>query len=136
MQLLRLRPAFAGCHVTFVTVGADYRADLEPDERTSFEVVPDATEWQRFRLMLLAMRVLAVVLRTRPHVVVTTGAAPGLMAVAAARLVGARAMWIDSIANVEVLSKSGRMARRLAHRCLTQWPELAGDGVFYEGAVL
>jgi UDP-N-acetylglucosamine:LPS N-acetylglucosamine transferase len=136
VQLLRLRPAFAGHDVTFVTVREDYRSDLDGAERDRLRVVVDATEWQRLLLIKLALQVMWITLRVRPQVVVTTGAAPGLMAILAGRLVGARTMWIDSIANVEEISKSGRIARRVAARCLTQWPDLAADGVRHEGSVL
>lgn len=136
VQLLRLRPAFAGHEVTYVTVRDDYRTDLGADEQDRFRVVVDATEWQRVLLVKLFLQLLWTVLRTRPHVVVTTGAAPGLMAILAGRAVGAQTMWIDSIANVEEISKSGRISRRVAARCLTQWPDLAADGVVHAGSVL
>ncbi|MEM7142387.1 MAG: oligosaccharide biosynthesis protein Alg14 [Actinomycetota bacterium] len=134
VQLLRTRPAFDGHDLTFVTVREDYRSDVGDDAR--FRVVVDATEWQRLLLIKLFLQVCWIVVRTRPHAVVTTGAAPGLMAILAGRLIGARTMWIDSIANVEQISKSGRIARRLASHTLTQWPDLAGDGVDYAGSVL
>ena len=67
-----------------------------------------------------------VLLRERPHVVVTTGSAPGMIALALAKcLLRSRTMWIDSIANSERMSSSGRLAKRLAHRVVSQWPEVA-----------
>ena len=49
----------------------------------------------------------------------------------------AKTIWIDSIANCERLSSSGRRARRVAHQWLTQWPDLARpEGPHYWGAVL
>jgi exopolysaccharide biosynthesis glucuronosyltransferase PssD len=136
VQLLRLRPAFVGHEVTYVTVSDDYRSDLEEADRARLRIVVDATEWQRLLLVKLALQLVWIIVRVRPHVVVTTGAAPGLMAVIAGRMVGARTMWVDSIANVEEISKSGRIARRIASRCLTQWPDLADDGVVHAGSVL
>lgn len=136
VQLLRLRPAFADAQVSYVSVSAAYETDLDPGDVHSFHAVTDATEWQRLKMIQLFLQLGWVMVRVRPRVVITTGAAPGLLALAWGRAIGARTMWIDSIANVENLSKSGRLARRFAHRVLTQWPELAGDGVDYEGAVL
>lgn len=122
VQLLRLRPALAGHDVTWATVDARYREDVgfEP-----FVVVPDATRWSPFGLLRVAAHVLVLVLRTRPHVVVTTGAAPGLIAAWIGRLVGARTAWIDSLANVRRPSLSGRLAARACRLHLTQWPALA-----------
>jgi hypothetical protein len=52
-------------------------------------------------------------------------------------LLGAKTVWIDSIANVQTLSMSGRLVRHFADLWLTQWPHLAhADGVRFEGAVL
>ena len=53
------------------------------------------------------------------------------------KLIGARTIWIDSLANVDQLSKAGRMAGPHADLWLTQWPDLAGDnGPDYAGQVL
>lgn len=73
----------------------------------------------------------------RPDVVVSTGAAPGLFAIAAGRLFGARTIWIDSVANSERLSMSGRLAGFIASQHLTQWPHLSRPkGPRFIGSVL
>jgi hypothetical protein len=46
-------------------------------------------------------------------------------------------MWIDSIANAQQLSTSGKLAGKFADVWLTQWPSVAKDhGPYYWGAVL
>jgi hypothetical protein len=67
---------------------------------------------------------------------ITTGALPGLFCLIAARLLGARTVWIDSIANSDQPSMSGRIARLFAHEWFTQWEHLATRRRRYEGAVL
>jgi Oligosaccharide biosynthesis protein Alg14 like len=53
------------------------------------------------------------------------------------RFLGARTIWVDSIANIDVLSMSGQKAGRYADLWLTQWPELASpNGPEYRGSVL
>jgi UDP-N-acetylglucosamine:LPS N-acetylglucosamine transferase len=134
VQLLRLRPAFVGHDVTYVTVESSYRDDIGADR---FHVVNDATRWNKFKLIILALRMLWIVVKERPHVVISTGAAPGVLAMAFGKLIGARTMWLDSIANVDELSMSGQLAGRFADSWLTQWPDLARpDGPSYGGAVL
>lgn len=134
VQLLRLRPAFDGCETSYVCVRPDYRVDV-PGCR--FFAVNDATRWNKFGLLLLAFRILVVVLRVRPDVVVSTGAAPGYFALRFGKMLGARTVWLDSIANVEQLSMTGTLVRRYADRWLTQWPHLAAPGgPEFEGAVL
>lgn len=134
VQLGRVLPAFEGAEIVLATVSAVYRDDY-PCRR--FHVVPDATRWDRLKLIACALRVAWLLLRERPHVVFTTGAAPGGLAILLGRLSGARTIWLDSIANVESLSMTGLRARRWADLWLTQWPHLAGpDGPRYLGAVL
>lgn len=135
IQLQRLRPAFEGCDVTFVSVYADYAEDV-PGER--FYAVRDITRMSIGNLFVLVPQLLRILIKERPKVVVTTGSFPGLICLALAKtLFGARTMWIDSIANCERLSSSGKRARFFADQWLTQWPELAGeDGPAYWGAVL
>ena len=107
-----------------------------------FHAVPDANRWNKIALLWSALRILLVVLRTRPTHIVTTGAAPGWFAIVFARCLGARALWIDSVANAEELSLSGMKARRWASEVWTQWSELvepegdAGVAVTHHGGVL
>ena len=120
-ELRRLSPAFDPFERVWCSVLGEMRAEVAPD---AFHLVPDATRWNKLRLAWSALRVLVVLLRVRPDVVVSTGAAPGYFAVLFSRLVGARSVWLDSVANAEELSMSGRKAARKATLALTQWPEL------------
>ena len=66
-----------------------------------------------------------------------TGAGPGYFAVRLGKLFGMKTIWIDSIANVERLSLSGRQVEPYADLWLTQWSHLAGvGGPRYAGAML
>jgi hypothetical protein len=133
VQLLRLRPAFAGVPVCWVTT----QAELSKDVSERLYVVRDANLWDKPGLVLLFLQVGWLMLRLRPSVVVTTGAAPGFAAVFFGRLLGAHPVWIDSIANAEQLSGSGIRVRRWAHVWLTQWEHLATPtGPQYWGSVL
>lgn len=134
VQLLRLRPAFEGCAVTYATVQPSYAAQV-PGER--FHAFTDATRWSRWDLIKMILEVCWIVIRTRPDVVVSTGAAPGVVALRLSKLLGARTVWLDSIANVEAMSMSGRKVRKFADLWLTQWPEVAREeGCVFKGAVL
>lgn len=126
VELLRLRPALRGHHVVYVTVSPAYRHDVEG---APLLVIPDATRWDRLGMLRVAAQVLAIVLRERPDVVVSTGALPGLLGVLfGKRIAGAKTIWVDSLANAGELSLSGRKARAHADLWLTQWPELAVPG--------
>jgi UDP-N-acetylglucosamine:LPS N-acetylglucosamine transferase len=122
IELMRVMSAFEGCDVAFLTVNKEYRSEVEGHR---FYVVNDATRWNKFALVLMAIRLLLVIVRERPDVIITTGAAPGYFALRFGRWFGARTIWLDSIANVEELSLSGQMAGRVADLWLTQWEHLA-----------
>lgn len=121
--------------MTFATVSRSYESDLEPGVR--FRRIPDSSMWQKHRLVLSALVVSWVVLTERPDVVVSTGAAPGYFAVRVGALIGARTIWVDSVANAEQLSLSGREAGKHVDHWVTQWPHLATEnGPYYHGSVL
>ncbi len=134
VQLLRLQPAFTDHHVTYVTVRDSYRSDVAGKP---FMTVNDATRWDRIGLLKMGLRLVWIMLKVRPHVVISTGAAPGYFAIRLGRLLGARTVWIDSIANVEQMSMTGMLVRKHAGLWLTQWPHLAEEnGPTFAGGVL
>lgn len=133
IQLLRLRPAWADCKITYASVHASSAQDVPGEAFFSFT---DASRRSLWKFPLVALQMLVLVLRVRPQVIITTGAMPPLLAICAGRLLGARTLWVDSIANSEMLSGSGGIARRLAHQSITQWPELADAQTPYWGSVL
>ena len=67
-----------------------------------------------------------MMLRFRPDAVITTGAAPGYIALLLAKLGRCRTVWLDSIANAEEISMSA------------QWEEVSRKtpGLQYWGQVL
>lgn len=126
VQLRRMRSAWAGCRVIYVTTQEGYRAEVmatEPD--AEFLTVPDASRWDKLRLIRSAIQIAWILLRYRPDAVVTTGAAPGYFAIRIGHILGARAIWVDSIANCDALSMSGEKAGPHSDLWLTQWPHLA-----------
>ena len=134
VQLMRLRPAFADAKMTFVTVRPTYQSDVPGED---FRVIPDATRWNKFKLLFMAAKIFWIVATVRPDVVVSTGAAPGYFAIRFGRWLGARTCWLDSIANAEELSLSGQQIRPHASIVLTQWPHVAeSSGVEFAGSVL
>ena len=122
VQLQRIAPAFEEAERHFVTVRRDYRSKIGPDDRLHW--VPDATRWNKIRLMATVLMMLFWILVIRPKVIVSTGAAPGFFAILLGSRLGARTCWIDSIANTEKLSMSGQHARKHADLVLTQWEHL------------
>ncbi len=125
IQLLRLRPAFEGCEVIYATVREGYREDVGS---AAFRVIPDANRSTKLALVHCATAILLLLMREKPDIVVTTGAAPGYFAVRLGKWLGARVIWVDSVANAEELSMSGQKSGAFVDLWLTQWPHLAGGG--------
>jgi hypothetical protein len=135
IQLGRISPALAGHETMYAST---MKGLVAPHGSWPVAHLSDASQSSPNRLPLLAIQLLLLLVRFRPHAVISTGAAPGLMAIMIGRLIGCRTIWLDSAANSEKLSWSGRMARRWADLWLTQWPELVEKypGLRCSGSVL
>lgn len=87
-----------------------------------------------FKVLIQCCRILRLEL---PDLVVTTGAAPGLIMVIVSRLLRVRCVWVDSIANSKKLSLSGRIASKLGVSVVSQWKEVAeNSNLIYRGRVI
>ena len=126
VQMRRLLPALAGCDLVFAGVAERLDADLAP---ARYYGLRNVSRSDPLGFLVIAWQLARLVRRERPDVVISTGAAPGLMAIVAAKLLSrSRTIWIDSLANSERLSLSGRLVRPLADAWLVQWPHLARPG--------
>lgn len=134
VQLQRLRPAFDGFETVYVSMFDSY---AEQVAGSRYYVVPDASRFEVRSFAPVFAKAVRILLRERPKALVTTGSAPMLAFVLLARFMGVRTLWVDSIANSERLSSSGRLAKWLAHRVVSQWPDVAErEGVGCWGAVI
>jgi len=133
-ELQRLILAFEEHNVVFIVAGSGGGSEAWP---FPCRIVRDANCQQIIPSLLQGLEVLAIVLRERPDVVISTGASCGFFALLFGKLCGARTIWVDSLANVKKLSLSGRMVRRFADLWLTQWPERARPGgPYFKGSLL
>jgi UDP-N-acetylglucosamine:LPS N-acetylglucosamine transferase len=133
-QLMLLRPTLMLYDIRFATTEPAVAAQHGVE---TVETLPDCNQNKPLQSALCALVALKIVLKHRPRVILSTGAAPGFFCILAGRLTGARTLWIDSVANGEELSMCGKLSKRFAHECWTQWEHLAGEGrPRYHGAVL
>lgn len=133
-QLMLLRPTLAQYDMHYATTEP---AVAQQHGIGGAHSLPDCNQNRPIRSALCALAALWIVLKLRPRVVLSTGAAPGFFCILAGRLIGARTLWIDSVANGEQLSMCGRLSQTFAHECWTQWEHLAaGTSPRYYGSVL
>ncbi|MFC5623270.1 oligosaccharide biosynthesis protein Alg14 [Algoriphagus winogradskyi] len=133
IQLLRLRPAFAGHELVFVSTNESFRS-MVPNSK--FYAISDGNRSDIKGLLSCVTQIFTIIRIESPDVIVTTGAAPGLIALIIGMLFGCKTIWIDSIANCEKLSLSGKIASKFANRVFTQWEHLKTDNVSFKGNVL
>ena len=140
---MRLRPSWKGMDVSYVSTDPGLEALLGTgagegiEARFKFYPVVDANRWTKMKLVKQLFQLLWIIVKTRPHVIITTGAAPGYFALRIGKMMGARTIWVDSIANAEELSLSGQQVRKFADLWLTQWQHLERpDGPEYKGSVI
>ena len=134
VQLMRLYRAWQGLDVTYVTTDpgiAPVLCDLcreRGEPAPKLWIIQEGNRWQKRKLVKQLLQLIFIMVWLRPDAVITTGAAPGYFALRLGKMVGARTIWIDSIANAEEMSLSGQKIRKYADLWLTQWPHLAKPG--------
>lgn len=134
VELSRLFDAFEGLEVQYACTDGGREADV-PAGR--FHVLTDANKQTPWRLVVCTFEIVRLIASVRPRVIVSTGAAPGLIASVIGKLTGAKAAWVDTIGLVDHMTLSGRMVRPFADVHLVQWPHLARpNGPHYRGSLL
>jgi UDP-N-acetylglucosamine:LPS N-acetylglucosamine transferase len=133
-QLMLLRDALSAASVIYVSTipGLAEKSGVSPAY-----VIADCNRNAPVRNIWCLIHVLTILLRERPDVIISTGAAPGLIGIVIGKILGAKTIWIDSVANCEQLSLSGRVAGKFADLWITQWRRLASEnGPHYFGSVI
>lgn len=133
-QLMLLRPTLDQFDTTYVTTAEGVAVR---DGVSKYVMIPDANGKAKAAILRTVWHAIGVLRRSRPEVVVSTGALPGLACIIVGYVIGARTVWVDSVANSERLSVSGRFARPFSTLWLTQWPAVAAaSGARYGGCLL
>ena len=135
-ELLQLSDSWQNYETFFVTTVPVVQNELKTSGQVY--VVGECNRQHIGRVLIVLMRCIKIILKERPGIVISTGAAAGCMICYLAKMFGAKIVWIDSITNVERLSLSGRMVRYIADLFLVQWPELLSkyQKVEYAGTLI
>ncbi|NBB63334.1 glucuronosyltransferase [Pseudomonas sp. ODNR1LW] len=131
---MTLREDMGQCDLVFATTGVGL---AERSNISNAYLITDCNRDHPLDNLRCVIDLFKVFLKERPSFVISTGAAPGLLGILVGKTMGVKSIWIDSIANSERLSLSGRLAGRVADLWITQWPHLAtANGPKFYGSVL
>jgi beta-1,4-N-acetylglucosaminyltransferase len=112
----------------------------EPTHGPAFEGAPAyaVTHSERdLRVLTNAVEFWRIFRRERPTAMLSTGAGQAVGAAVAAKVLGMRVVFVDSVAAVDGLSLTGSLMLALTDAFFVQWPHLAhpGDGIYYRGSI-
>jgi UDP-N-acetylglucosamine:LPS N-acetylglucosamine transferase len=133
-QLMMLSPGFRDLQVTYMTTMAGLTAQ---GSDTNTILVTDCHQRNFLKISICVSEILWHLILLRPAFVVSTGALPGVLGLVVGKFIGAKTIWIDSVANADEMSKSGRFARRFSDVWLSQWKHVAEkEGADFRGTIL
>lgn len=121
--------------IVYITPGSQYASSVKKSRKIL--TITDASADSKHKLIPLAFQLLKIFIKERPSAIISTGAAPGAIAFLLAKTFPIKTIWVDSIANVSQLSRSGRMVQKHADKVITQWEPLSdGEKIIYKGSIL
>lgn len=87
---------------------------------------------------ICTLEAIVALARSRPDAVLTTGPGVAVPVSLVARFFGSRIIYVESVARVRSLSKTGDLMRRIAHLFFVQWEELLPvvPGAIFAGRVV
>jgi glycosyltransferase involved in cell wall biosynthesis len=122
LQMLALRPAWADFSHCWVTLDRSDSRSLLRREKVVYAHGPTHRNLKNLvRNTLLAWRIIG---RTRPRLILTTGAALAVPFAWIGRLRGVETLYVESVTRIEQPSLSCRLIAPAASRVYAQWPEL------------
>lgn len=130
-QLLDLEPVWGAHDHVFVTTEFSLGRSVAQAHRVHFVTEYGFGMWHQQRRVEMLWRsarnfleAVALIVRERPQLVITTGAAAIFWPILLARLTGARLVSIESFARMQAPSVYGKMVRRFADHLVVQSPKL------------
>jgi beta-1,4-N-acetylglucosaminyltransferase len=122
LELVALVDRWPSVDRHWVTFDRPDSRSLLLNERVTYAYHPTNRSLRNLiRNSLLAARLLA---KLRPEAIVTTGAGVAVPFCYIGRLMGARVVYIESLARVSQPSLTGRLVHPIVHAFYVQWPQL------------
>lgn len=136
IQLNKICDGLSKEHIIIYAVPVAHFKSAQNTHKKIYDIL-DVSADSKLRLIPGSLQMLFILLKENPDVVISTGAAPGVVAILLGKLLRKQTIWVDSIANVKKISRSGNMVKDKVDTFLTQWEHLSDDKkIKHQGAVL
>jgi len=123
MEALEFLPAFRSHKVFFVTFAREQVKDVLKGKKVYYVIDPKRNPQKLLKNFNQAQKILR---REKPDVVLSTGAAAAVPLCYAAKIIGAKLIFVETLAAVSKPSLSGRFVYPLADLFVVQWKKLLG----------
>ncbi len=133
-EMMQLMEAFKGHDIFFITY-RHVRTESLPHRKYLMENVGHSP----VALALSFPRILSILIRERPDIMISTGDEIAVPSFLLARMMRIKTIYIESWCKVRTTSGTGRIVYRMANEFLVQWPELCevyGKKAKFAGAVV
>src|SRR5438067_998291 len=101
VELARLQPAFEDHELVYMSTMDSYASAFKGHE---YYTVPDFSQWNAYRIPYAGWKMYKAMAKIKPDIVITTGAAPGVLALFIGWLMGAKTIWVEASCHTEKIS--------------------------------
>ena len=135
-QILTISRAWDEYSAFYVSTSPTVTSSLA--KKGPFYIIEESGRGHLFGTIKCFVQSFKIILKEKPHVIVSGGSGCGSFLCFIGKIFGAKTVWLDSIANVDRMSLSGRVTRPFVDLCIVQWPKHAGGhkNVEYWGKVI
>lgn len=134
-QLTKIIKCFhAKYDISYVCTKKDVASSIPV--KSSLYVVEDFNRNSFYKIFSCFFKAIKIVNKEKPMLIISTGAAPGMILILAGWFLRKKCIWIDSIANINKPSMSCRLLMPLNIRIYTQWKHLQSKRLIYAGSIL
>jgi UDP-N-acetylglucosamine:LPS N-acetylglucosamine transferase len=129
VEVMQLYPLIKNYPHFFITFKREQSKELLKNKKAYFVIDPKRN---LFKLLLNFFQVFRILIKEKPKVIISTGAASAIPACFIGKLLGSKVIFIESLAAVDRPSLSGRFAYLVADLFIVQWENLLK---FYKKAI-
>ena len=122
VEVKRLEDVYKNYDYTYFTFEGGVANELAKTEKVV--TIPNIHRQKPFTWIIGIWRSLIAVIKMRPDVIITTGAGVVVFYCIFARMLGAKLVFIESMARIELPTLTARMLYPFSNLFIVQWPNL------------